>query len=887
MKKLSRFTRTAISWTMAIAMVLTFVLSGANLTVRADEGVSFTIRWCDNNLDALSKIQYKLNDGEVVTITPDDVITTTSGTATATSGQMVQGSDAAGTYYTLDTGASAVGDKVTVWIALNEGYELDEENRCRVIVNGSSLSITDATNVFASQEGYTYQINDQAVHELELGTVSADSGSGDSGSGSSGQTGSNTVIAVGDTAAVDEENQTVLIDTTADTADQVSDDEFTVEGNDIIIDACGDTYAGKYLKITGNGASIRVNGTGSFKGIVLGEGTSVSFWGNGYNGDDDNWVFAQFNLTEGFMGEGSSNMASFLEFRDDIIVNVGTWGSPADAAFKYIEEVEFNNYEFHSRYTVNTHIYSTTPFYGVGQVNVLSAIVVIERDTTLVDNSCMSEPDATVQVFQEGIISFTTSDLGNASLYSKYYDHYPENGRADSEAVDSNGLTGDYIGYESVTIDPYTGYTSCDFNYEDSLYTLVSNDPILYSVAYVVDDSESYPNADCGSVTMDGFEKGYYLVYDEDNDGTEDRFEAWIAAGETVNVTILPEPGYQYIKGTLNINGVAIDRTVPGSNVGAYKFTMPANAGHMCADFAATEDLTVVSSDAGVEDVALADVPDGVVSAGNAELVVDEAVPTSAEQSAILTAASADSSSEATYLDLTFNEYVVQNFDPTAESQAAWETQQTDLSDEVTIEVIADKGATDYQVVRVHDGAVEALDGVTYDPENGVVSFKTDKFSTYALVAKKSSSSGTTDTTKTINKVTYKVSGSSAVVTGFANSAKKVVIKDKVTIGGKSYKVTAIKAKAFAKAKKLTKVTIGANVKTIGKKAFFKASKLKKVIFKNANNLKSVGKNAFKGIKKKASIVVKIKSKAAYKKAVKKLKKAGAKKAKFSFKKKK
>ncbi|MCR5665355.1 MAG: S8 family serine peptidase [Eubacterium sp.] len=128
-------------------------------------------------------------------------------------------------------------------------------------------------------------------------------------------------------------------------------------------------------------------------------------------------------------------------------------------------------------------------------------------------------------------------------------------------------------------------------------------------------------------------------------------------------------------------------------------------------------------------------------------------------------------------------------------------------------------------------------------------------------------------TTRTISGITYKISGSSAVVSAAKKSIVNAVIPSKVTIGGKSYKVTKINSKVFAKHTKLKSVTIGANVKTIGSKAFFKATSLKKVVFKG-KNVKSIGSKAFKKINKKVTYKYPSKKKkTAYQKL---LKKAGA-----------
>ena len=100
---------------------------------------------------------------------------------------------------------------------------------------------------------------------------------------------------------------------------------------------------------------------------------------------------------------------------------------------------------------------------------------------------------------------------------------------------------------------------------------------------------------------------------------------------------------------------------------------------------------------------------------------------------------------------------------------------------------------------------------------------------------------------------------------------KKITVKSVVKLNGKKYKVTSIAAYAFKGNKKITKVTIGKNVRSIGKKAFFGCKKLKSVKIKS-KKLK-VGKKAFyrKG-GKKLTIKVPKKLKNKYKKAFKKAK---------------
>ncbi|WP_026528772.1 InlB B-repeat-containing protein [Butyrivibrio sp. VCD2006] len=127
-------------------------------------------------------------------------------------------------------------------------------------------------------------------------------------------------------------------------------------------------------------------------------------------------------------------------------------------------------------------------------------------------------------------------------------------------------------------------------------------------------------------------------------------------------------------------------------------------------------------------------------------------------------------------------------------------------------------------------------------------------------------------------------SGTASVGKTANKSITTVSIGKSVTYNGVSYNVTEIAKNAYKNCKKLSSLTIGANVESIGAKAFSGCKNLKKVTI-NGNNLKSVGKGSFKGIKSGAKIIIICKDKKTYNKLVKKLKKAGAQKANFKFKK--
>ena len=125
--------------------------------------------------------------------------------------------------------------------------------------------------------------------------------------------------------------------------------------------------------------------------------------------------------------------------------------------------------------------------------------------------------------------------------------------------------------------------------------------------------------------------------------------------------------------------------------------------------------------------------------------------------------------------------------------------------------------------------------------------------------------------------VTYTVTSSGSSKSEAAYTAPKnkkvtsVAIPATVNLNGTTYKVTSIKANAFKKCKKLKKVTIGKNIKTIGKNAFYQCTKLKSITIKTTRLAnKTIGSKAFAKLNKKVKIKVPKKKLSAYKKLLKK-----------------
>jgi len=166
--------------------------------------------------------------------------------------------------------------------------------------------------------------------------------------------------------------------------------------------------------------------------------------------------------------------------------------------------------------------------------------------------------------------------------------------------------------------------------------------------------------------------------------------------------------------------------------------------------------------------------------------------------------------------------------------------------------------------IGIFTGTIEGTFDIVEDPAN-----------------KKADEDTEAETTLTDGKLIYKIlkdasadgkkAGKVEVIGLKKKNLKKITVKSVVKFNGKKYKVTSIAANAFKGNKKITKVTIGKNVRSIGKKAFFGCKKLKSVKIKS-KKLK-VGKKAFyrKG-GKKLTIKVPKKLKKKYKKAFKKAK---------------
>lgn len=167
---------------------------------------------------------------------------------------------------------------------------------------------------------------------------------------------------------------------------------------------------------------------------------------------------------------------------------------------------------------------------------------------------------------------------------------------------------------------------------------------------------------------------------------------------------------------------------------------------------------------------------------------------------------------------------------------------------------------------------------------SGKNSYKVTKQGTAVAFVKTKSKSKTITIPATVKvgNTTYKVTSIAANALKGNKKLTKVTIGKNVTSIGKGAfqnctaltkitvpdKVTSIGDLAFSGCKKMTTVTLGKGVKKIGKETFKGNSKLSSITIKSTA-LKSVGKDALKGIQSNAKIKVPAKKLSAYKKLLK------------------
>lgn len=125
---------------------------------------------------------------------------------------------------------------------------------------------------------------------------------------------------------------------------------------------------------------------------------------------------------------------------------------------------------------------------------------------------------------------------------------------------------------------------------------------------------------------------------------------------------------------------------------------------------------------------------------------------------------------------------------------------------------------------------------------------------------------------RTRKQIIYRITGAekAAVMTPQNRAIESVDIPGVITVDGFRFKVTSISEGAFSGCARLKRVSIGKNVKVIGKNAFYGSKKLASVSFKTTKLTQAkVGSSAFKGIKRTCKFSFPPAKKSLYEKIVK------------------
>ena len=192
------------------------------------------------------------------------------------------------------------------------------------------------------------------------------------------------------------------------------------------------------------------------------------------------------------------------------------------------------------------------------------------------------------------------------------------------------------------------------------------------------------------------------------------------------------------------------------------------------------------------------------------------------------------------------------------------------ITSDITIKAVwKDKAATPTPAPEAKDDKENYVEGVGTFSADGTV--LTDEDGTNYQVAEKLTEDNLVKNAKIADKKSggkykiTKVTKKNGKVTGgtvtymrpYNKNCTLISATNKVKLAGVTFNVTAIAQNCAKHCKNLTKLVIGANVKSIGKNAFNGCKKLKTITIKTTKlTKKTVGANAFKGIHARAKAKV-------------------------------
>ena len=311
-----------------------------------------------------------------------------------------------------------------------------------------------------------------------------------------------------------------------------------------------------------------------------------------------------------------------------------------------------------------------------------------------------------------------------------------------------------------VTSDNTKSYTlSYDSSSSPKSFNLASTRGKLTSIGWknVKDGDTLDPNYDA-YVKNGTFEvkaaKGIKRIDDKNN------YDYLFEAGTEITFKLLPNPGYKYTSGTFKFNG-GNGSSGATDNMGEYKYVMGDRPVHVACEFEPTDNKVNVDENASSEikniaqksSVELSNADSSSIS-GELALKIEDASVAEEDKEKLLNEVNSETSEYefGDALNLSLNQVVdiIKVEDNTTDGQ--WTTPITDLkqqygeNENVTITLGLDselQGKDEYTIIREHktgseEGATTEYETITptVDRTNNTITFKTDKFSTYAIAYK-------------------------------------------------------------------------------------------------------------------------------------------------------
>ena len=231
--------------------------------------------------------------------------------------------------------------------------------------------------------------------------------------------------------------------------------------------------------------------------------------------------------------------------------------------------------------------------------------------------------------------------------------------------------------------------------------------------------------------------------------------------GSKVTIQLLPGRGYQLKSNKIGGGKVTLKASDNDDKIGVYTFDMPEEGFALDCNFESVKDDAYIDTKAVT--AATISGAESTVKNGTLELSVMDIDDRDEEKALVSGGKIASADSVVAYLDIMLSNMVYMGSE-----DETWETVLESISSPITVTLtLSDsiaKSATSFYVVREHDGEYQQA-SVAFDASSKTISFKTDKFSYYALVKGAPPANATSTPSSTPNNTSTSTSPTSSTTT--------------------------------------------------------------------------------------------------------------------------